>query len=106
MTSTWEYIIPRRAIVIAGQVAFEEARVADESEVGRETIAVGGQPRVEVDRARLLLALEDEPEVDRQLAARGQERLRRPQVEVELALVVGNAATEDPVADHDRLERR
>ena len=76
------------------QVALEEARVADDRDVGGEPLAVGREPAFERRRARLLVALEDEPEVDRQRAARRQDRLGRPELEVDLALVVGRAAAE------------
>ena len=88
------------------QVALEEARVADDRDVGREPLAVRLEPRVEVDRARLLLALEDVPDVDRHRAAGREERRGGHHVGVDLALVVGRAAGEHPVADDDRLERR
>ncbi len=87
-------------------VALEEPRIADQREIGREALAVGAQPGLEIHRARLLLALEDVAHVHRKLAAGREERLGRPQMEVELALVVGHAPTEDPVADDDGLERR
>ena len=62
--------------------------------------------RVEVDGARLLLALEHVAHVDRHRATRREEARGGHHVGVDLALVVGRAAREDPVADDDRLERR
>ena len=55
-------------------VALVEAGVADEREVGLEAVVVVDDPLVEVVRPRLLLALEDDLEVDRQLAARLEPR--------------------------------
>ena len=66
VTSIWAYIMPAQARRDGRQVALEEAVVADDGEVGGQALAVGRQPVVEVLRARLLLALEDDAEVDRQ----------------------------------------
>ena len=87
------------------QVALEEPGVADDRDIGRELVALGLEPVIEMDRARLLLALEDVFDVDREAAAGCQQRPGGHQVGVDLALVVGSAAGEDPIADHDRLER-
>ena len=87
-------------------VALEEAGVADDRDVGGEALALRREPRVEVDRARFLLALEHVLDVDRAAAARREQRLGGHQVGVDLALVVGCAAGQHPVADDDRLERR
>ena len=89
-----------------GQIALEEARVTDDREVGGQPLALGVEPAIQVGAARLLLAFEDELEVDRQLAAGGKKRLRCPEVEMQLALVVRRAPADDPVSIDDRLERR
>jgi hypothetical protein len=52
------------------------------SEIGLEAVAIGFEPGVEVDRARLLLAFEYHSEVDRQVAARVHEGLDGPDVHV------------------------
>ena len=53
-----------------------------------------------------LLAFEHVLHVDREAAAGRQHRTGRHDVGMDLALVVGRATGEDPVADDDRLERR
>ena len=88
------------------QVALEEARVADDGHVRREAFAVRGQPLPQVPRVVLLVALEEVAHVDGQGPARRQEAGEGHDVEVDLALVVGRAASEHPVADDDGLERR
>ena len=87
-------------------VALEEPRIADEGDVRLEPILVLGEPALEVDPVRLLVALEHELQVDGESAADREDRLGCPQVEVELALVVGGTAGKDPVTDDHRLERR
>ena len=72
----------------------------------REAVAVGLEPRVEVVGARLLLPLEDEPEIHRQLAPGLEERLGGAEMHVDLALVVGRAPGQHPAVVEDRLERR
>ena len=88
------------------QVALEEARVADDRDVGGEARAFRLQPVVEVRRAGLLLALEHVLQVHREAPAGRQDRGGGHHVSVDLALVVGRPAGQDPVADDDRLERR
>ena len=61
---------------------------------------------VEVDAADLLLALDEELDVERQAAALLQVRLDRLDVHEHLALVVGGAARVDLAVAHGRLERR
>ena len=87
-------------------VAFEEARVADHDDVGREPRPVLLEPAVEVDRARFLLALEQVLHVDRQGAAGGQQSGGRHHVGVDLALVVGRATGQQALALDHGLERR
>src|SRR3954454_21317571 len=87
-------------------VAFEEARVADDRDVSREPVPVRLEPGVEMDGARLLLALEDIADVHRHRTTRREESSCGHDMGVDLALVVGGTAGEEPVADHDRLERR
>ncbi len=89
-----------------GMVALEEARVGHDHEVRLEACPVGQQPGLEVRRACLLLALDDVAHVEGQPAGRGQPGLRRPEVEVHLALVVGHAARVDPPALDPGLEGR
>ena len=76
---------------MAGMLPSKKPRVADDRHVGREAVAVGLEPGVEVDRARLLLALEDVAHVDREAAAGREDGRRGHQVDVDLALVVGRA---------------
>ncbi len=87
-------------------VAFEEPGVADDRDIGDETLALRGEPRAEVGRAGFLLALEQVLDVDRQPPARREQATGRHQVGVDLALVVGCAAGQHPVTHDDRLERR
>ena len=88
------------------QVAFEEADVADDRDVASQPVPVRQQPRLEMDGRRLLLALEHEPQVDRQTPAAGQERLDGLQEDRDVALVVARPAGEHPAVDDDRIERR
>ncbi len=100
--------IPRRPTVIAGRLPSKKPGVADHADVGREALAVRLQPGVEVDRARLLLALEDELEVDRQAAAASPGAPRPPQTCDRGRWPLSSAAprAEDPAVADDRLERR
>ena len=87
-------------------VAFEEAGVRDDHEVAGQSLAVGEQPGLEVGRARFLLALEDVADVDGQPARGLQPRSRSPEVEMDLALVVGGATPEDAAALDTWIEGR
>ena len=62
--------------------------------------------RLEVRAADLLLALEDDADVDRQRPGLPEVRLERLDVHEQLPLVVGGAAREQLVVAHRRLERR
>ena len=86
-------------------VALEEARVADHDCIRGQPVAVLAQPVLEPDGGVLLLALEQDPQVDRQPAAGRQDRLRRLEMHVQLALVVGGATPDDASVAHERLER-
>ena len=81
-------MIPRRLDGDRRDVALEEPAVADDRDVGGQPLAVRLEPGVEVDRARLLLALEHVADVDREAAAGREDRRGRHEVEVDLALVV------------------
>ena len=74
--------IPRRPTVIAGRLPSKNPLSLISADVGREALAVRLQPGVEVDRARLLLALEDELEVDRQAAASSPAPPRPPETAI------------------------
>ena len=87
-------------------VALEESRVADDPDVGGEPVAVRDEPALERRGTRLLVALEDELDVDRERPAGGEERLRGAEVHVDLTLVIRRAAGEHPAVDHGRLEGR
>jgi hypothetical protein len=93
---------PARGDVEGRPAAREHVGVEDHGGVGAALV------RLEVvdDRvaARLLLAVAGEAQVDRQRALPG-EALRRLQQEEELALVVRDAATQEPLALDGRVER-
>ena len=99
-------MIPRRPTVIAGRLPSKKplSLMIATSAPRRSRLASSHASRW--TRARLLLALEDVADVDREATARREDGRGRHQVEVDLALVVGGAAAEHPPSVHDRLERR
>ena len=86
--------------------AGEHRRVRDHDDVGLERVLVGDDEVVEVRAADLFLALEDDPDVHRQLAVLLQMRLDRLEVHEDLALVVGRSAGVDLAVADRRLEGR
>ena len=82
--------------------------VGDHDDVARETIAALLEQRGEVRRARLLLALHDQLEVDGGAGPSGRFEVSPDAegVEEDLALVVSGAAPVQPLAFDRRLERR
>ena len=91
----------------ARDVRRDHAGVGDDDDVGVETIAVRGEQFLEVRRAGLLLALDQELERDRRAGAAGRREVRAQaeQVEQQLALVVGRAARTQHVTVDRRVER-
>ena len=90
-----------------GLVALQEAGVGDDHEVAGESRR--GWPASQASKFAepdFLLALDDVADVDGQPAARLQPGSDRPQVEVDLALVVGHASTEDAAVLDAGLEGR
>ena len=80
--------------------------VGHDDDVGREQVAVRVQERTERRRARLLLALEEDRDADRQFRAVGQpERTQRAEVGDDARLVVGGTAAEEPLPHLGGLER-
>ncbi len=81
--------------------------VRDDDDIGRQPVGLAADQPGEVRRAGLLLALDQQLEVDgRRGAAGGGQVGPHPEgVEEDLALVVGGAPGVQPVADHGRLER-
>jgi hypothetical protein len=79
--------------------------VGRDDQVGREFGGVAGHERRQVRAADLLLALEEEPHVERQAALLVQERLGGLEHDVDRALVVGRAPAPHDVAVHAQLER-
>jgi hypothetical protein len=67
---------------------------------------VVGEERVDAGRAGLLLALDEELEVDRQATVGGQKMADGGELEVDLPLVVGGAARVQAAVAHGRLEGR
>ena len=88
------------------QVALEEPGVADDDHVGLEPVAVLGDPRLEARRAVFLLPFEHEGQVDRRRPADRAQGLEGAQVHHQLALVVRDAAADEPAVADERLERR
>ncbi len=86
-------------------VPLEEPGVADDRGVPVEAIAMLGQPRLEMRAPAFLFALEDVLDVDRQAVARREQCRCCTDVGVDLALVVGGAAADQPMAVDHRLER-
>ena len=82
----------------------EHRRVAHADEVGREVGGPRSQEIVEVVAPDLLLALDDELHVDGELAGGRDEALDGLGVDVDLPLVVDDAATPEPSVAHGRLE--
>ena len=99
----WKYTRPRVAMLNAGKVLADHARVEDD---GGVRAALIGLEEVD-DRVApgLLLPVAGEAHIDRQIACL-RERSRARQQHVELALVVGDAPTVESIAPDLRLERR
>ena len=93
---------PARGHVEGGHAAGDHVAVEDHGRVG--AALVGGEEVDDRVAAGLLLAVAGEAEVDRERAL-GGELLRRLQQQVELALVVGDAAPVEPLVADRRLER-
>ena len=90
----------RRALVVV------HVRVADDGQVGLQQVGPAGDELLHRQAAHLLVALEEEAQVERQPIGSCQPGLRRLEVHEELALVVARAAGVDPVVLVARLERR
>ena len=105
-TSIWAYMIPRRPTVIAGTLPSKNpvSLMTTTSAASRSRFSSIHASRL--SRAVLLLALEHEREVDRGRPPDRPQRLERGQVHDQLALVVGDAAPDEPAVAHERLERR
>ena len=107
ITSIWAYIMPRRLSVIAGRLPSKKpvSLMTPTSAASRSRLASSQASRCDRSstpprpRTRTCRLTGSPPRV-------AQQRLGRHDVEVDLALVVGRAAGEHPVADDDRLERR
>ena len=84
----------------------EHRRVGDDDDVAREPLAFAREKRLEVRRADLFFAFDDDLDVDRQLAVDAQVRFDRGEVHQALALVVDRAAPVDLAVAHRRFERR
>src|SRR5215217_1304707 len=80
--------------------------VGDTDQVTGQPVGVLAQERVDRRRPRLLLALDEELDVDRQAPVGGQQMPDGRDLEVDLALVVGGAAGVQVAVAHGRLERR
>ena len=102
-TSTSIRTRPRRLMVRAGTPMSQLPRVGDHDDVGAEVVEVLLQQRREAVGADLLLALDEEHHVDRQVVA---EDPQRREVGGDAGLVVGGAAAVEPVAALGRLEGR
>ena len=83
-------------------VALDHAAVEDDRRVG--AASVGLEPLHDRVAPHLLLAVARDAQVDGELA-RGPEELRRLQEHVQLALVVDDAAAEEPTVTLDERER-
>jgi hypothetical protein len=59
MTSIWAYMIPRSPMVIAGRLPSKNPESLMIATSARKALALLLEPRLEVHRARLLLAFED-----------------------------------------------
>ena len=105
-TSICAYISPRSPTVIAGTLPSKKpvSLMTTASAARRSPCSAIHVSRL--SRPVLLLALEQERHVDRRRAADRPERLDRVEVHHELALVVGDAAPDEPAVAHERLERR
>ena len=97
---------PRAATVSDGSLGRHMAPSADTTRSAGEPVAVLAQEGGEAGAADLLLSLEEEADVERKLAALGQEGLRHQDRDQQRPLVVGGAARVDPPVAHARLERR
>ena len=87
------------------QLRREHLGVGYQREVGLEPVCMGAQELRKCLAAYLLLAFEDDPDVQGQLATRGrQQRLKRFQMHVHLALVVDRAAGIEVAAALGRLK--
>ena len=93
---------PARRDVEGRDAAREHARVVDDAGVG--VAVVGGEEVDDRVAAGLLLAVAGEAEVDRELSG-ARELLRRLEQHVQLALVVDDAARDEVLAVHGRIER-
>ena len=81
-------------------------RIGNDRDVGRELFAIALDRGVEVGRTDLLLALDDDFQVDRQPSARAHVCGDRGQVHDDLSFVVDGAAPEDLAVAHAAYERR
>ena len=90
----------RRAVVV------ERVAVGDDADVGLQQVGVLVDERLDRLRADLLVALEEEAQVDRQPPGGLHPGLDRLEVHEQLALVVAGAARVDALVLVARLERR
>ncbi len=92
----------------ARHVGRDHAGVGDHDDVAVEALTVLDQQVGEVRRARLLLALDQELQIDGRRGAAGRVQVgpQPEQVEQQLTLVVGRAPRPQHVAVDRRLERR
>ena len=105
-TSICAYIMPRRRQRDRRDVALEEPGVADDRGVrrrGDRDCSASHASRCALPT--FLFALEDVLDVDRQAVARREQCRCCHDVGVDLALVVGGAAADQPMAVDHRLER-
>ena len=106
--SSWPSVMPRMPVHVVG-VSRDHMPVSETTTTSqREPVAPLLEQRGEVRRARLLLALHDQLEVDGRAGAPGRLQVRADAegVEEDLALVVGGAARVAAGRRPRRLERR
>ena len=106
--SSWPSVMPRMPVHTVG-VSRDHMPVSETTTTSQaQPVAPLLQQRGEVRRAGLLLALDDQLEVDGRAGApgRGEVCSHAERVEEDLALVVGGAARVQPVAVDGGLERR
>lgn len=89
-----------------GQVRSPHRAVGRQHEIGRELPGERRDGGPEVGAAALLLALDQEFEVDREPPIALQERFRHQDRDQQRSLVVGSAARVQPLVPHRRLEGR
>ena len=97
---------PRAATVSDGSLGRHMAPSAETTRSAASRSRCSAQEAGEAGAADLLLSLEEEADVERKLAALGEEGLRHQDRDQQRALVVGGAARVDPPVAHARLERR